>query len=147
MYKRILVATDGTKLSKKAVAAASKLAVELGAILTLVHVVPKYPNSFFDGLSVLGVKEIMQLEKALVAKAQASLDQLLNTTVDHHIDRNTVIVKSTNVSDALLKVAKKTKAELIVMASHGRGGVKRVLIGSETHQVLTHSEIPVLVIR
>lgn len=68
-------------------------------------------------------------------------------TVDHHIDRNTVVVKSTNVSEALVKVARKSKADLIVMASHGRGGVKRVLIGGETHQVLTYSEIPVLVIR
>ncbi len=147
MYKKILVATDGTKLSKKAVSAASKLAVELDAALTLVHVVPKYSNTFFDGLPVLSVKEVEQLEKALVAKAQASLDQLLEMTVDHHINRRTVVVRSTNVSEALLKVAQKSKADLIVMASHGRGGVKRLLIGSETHQVLTHSEIPVLVIR
>ncbi len=147
MYKKILVATDGTKLSKKAVVAASKLAVELGASLTLVRVVPKYSNTFFDGLPVLGVKEVQQLEKALVLKAQASLDQLLDIAVDHHIDRKAVVVRSTNISEALLKVAQKSKADLIVMASHGRGGVKRVLIGSETHQVLTHSEIPVLVIR
>ncbi len=147
MYKKILVATDGTKLSKKAVLAASKLAVELGATLTLVHVVPKYSNTFFDGLPVLSVKEITQLEQALVEKAQAGLDQLLDMTVSHHIDRETVVIKSTNISEALLKVAHKSKADLIVMASHGRGGVKRVLIGSETHQVLTHSEIPVLVIR
>lgn len=147
MYKKILVATDGTKLSKKAVEAASQLAVELGAALTLVRVVPKYPNTFFDGLAVLSVKEVDQLEKELAIKAQASLDQLVKGAVDHHISVNTTVVKSSNVSEALLKVAQKTKAELIVMASHGRGGIKRVLIGSETLQVLTHSEIPVLVIR
>ena len=147
MYKKIMVATDGTKLSKMAVDAASKLAVELGASLTLVRVVPKYAKTFFDGLSVLSVKEIDDLEKELTVKAQTSLDQLIKETVNHHISVNTVVVRSSNVSEALLKVAKKVKAELIVMATHGRGGVKRVLIGSETHQVLTHSEIPVLVIR
>lgn len=147
MYKRILVASDGTNLSKKAVKEASLVAVELGATLTLVRVVPKYPNTFFDGFSVLSVKKVNQLEKEMVDKAQASLALLLQDTVDHHISVNTVVVKSSNISEALLKVAKKSKAELIVMASHGRGGNKRVLIGSETLQVLTHSEIPVLVIR
>jgi len=147
MYKKILVATDGSKLSRKAVDAASRLAVELDASLTMVRVVPKYPNAFFDGQPVLSAKKVSELEKAQVVKAQASLDELREGTVDHHITVNTSVVKSSNVSEALLKVAQKMKADLIVMASHGRGGIKRVLIGSETLQVLTHSEIPVLVIR
>lgn len=147
MYKRILVATDGTKLSRKAVEEASRLAVAMGATLTLVRVVPKHPNTFFDGLAVLTVKEVEQLESAMTEKAKASLDQLLKSTVNQHISVNTVVVKSSNVSEAILKTAKKAKIDLIVMASHGRGGIKRVLIGSETLQVLTHSEIPVLVIR
>jgi nucleotide-binding universal stress UspA family protein len=58
-----------------------------------------------------------------------------------------VLAKSDIVSDALIAAAKKHKADLIVMASHGRKGVKRLLLGSETQQVLTHSEIPVLVLR
>jgi nucleotide-binding universal stress UspA family protein len=147
MYKKILVATDGTKLSKKAVKAASQLAVELGANLTLVQVVPKYPNTFFDGSPVFSVREIAQLEEKMTVKAKTSLNELVKDAVDHHIGVSTTVVKSSNVSEALLKVAQKTKADLIVMASHGRGGIKRVLIGSETLQVLTHSEIPVLVIR
>ena len=130
-----MVATDGTKLSRKAVEAASKLAVELSATLTIVRVVPSYPKTFFDGSSILSIKEMGDFEKELSEKAQASLDQLLKTTVDKHISVNTVVTRSTNVSDALLKVAKKSKAELIVMASHGRGGIKRVLLGSETLQV------------
>ena len=147
MYKRILVATDGTKLSKKAVEAASKLAADFDAVLTVVRIVPHYAKTFFDGSSVLSIKEMADIEKEWTVQAQASLDQLLKTTIDKHISVNTVVAKSSNVSDALLKVAKKSKAELIVMASHGRGGIKRVLLGSETLQVLTHSEIPVLVIR
>lgn len=147
MYKKIMVATDGSKLSRTAVEAASKLAVEIGAILTIVRVVPSYPKAFFDGSSILSIKEMDDFEKKLSEQAQASLDQLLKTTVDKHLSVNTVVTRSSNVSDALLKVAKKSKAELIVMASHGRAGIKRVLLGSETLQVLTHSEIPVLVIR
>lgn len=147
MFKKILVATDGTKLSKKAVEAASKLAADFDAVLTVVRIVPHYAKTFFDGSSVLSIKEMADIEKEWTVQAQASLDQLLKTTIDKHISVNTVVAKSSNVSDALLKVAKKSKAELIVMASHGRGGIKRVLLGSETLQVLTHSEIPVLVIR
>jgi nucleotide-binding universal stress UspA family protein len=147
MYKKILVATDGTKLSKKAVEAASKLAVDFDAVLTVVRIVPHYAKTFFDGSSILSIKEMADIEKEWTVQAQASLDQLLKTTIAKHISVNTVVAKSSNVSDALLKVAKKSKADLIVMASHGRGGIKRVLLGSETLQVLTHSEIPVLVIR
>lgn len=147
MYKKIMVATDGSKLSRKAVAAASALALELDAVLTLVRVVPHYAKTFFDGSSILSIKEMTQIEEDLTKKAQASLSQLLKTTVDKRISVNTVVIRSTDISGALLKVAKKTKTDLIVMASHGRGGIKRVLLGSETMLVLTHSEIPVLVIR
>lgn len=147
MYQKILVATDGSKLSRMAVEAASKLAVQLGCILTIVHVVPKYPQTYFDGSSVLSIREMDDYEKELTEKAQQSLDQLRKTIVDKHISVNTLVTRGSSISDTLIKVAHKTKSDLIVMASHGRGGIKRVLIGSETLQVLTHSEIPVLVIR
>lgn len=147
MYKKIVVATDGSKLSKMAVKAASDLAVDFGAVLTLVRVVPPFGKTFVDGSSVLSVKEMQEIEKEWTQQAQASLDQLLKNTVAKHISVNTVVTTSSNVSDALIKAAKKSKADLMVMASHGRGGIKRLLIGSETLQVLTHSEIPVLVIR
>jgi nucleotide-binding universal stress UspA family protein len=147
MYKKIMVSTDGSKLSRKAVASASALAAEFGADLTLVRVVPHYAKTFFDGSSVLSFKEMDQIEKDLTEQAQESLNQLLKNTVDRSVNARTVVTRSTDISGALLKVANKVKADLIVMASHGRGGIKRVLIGSETMQVLTHSEIPVLVIR
>lgn len=147
MYKKIMVATDGSKLSRKAVEAASQLAVELGSVLTIVRVVPNYPMTFFDGSSVLSIKEMDDFEKELTDKAQQSLDELRATSVDKHLSVNTLVTRGGDISSTLIKMAKKTKSDLIVMASHGRGGIKRVLIGSETLQVLTHSEIPVLVIR
>jgi len=142
-----MVATDGTKLSKKAVVAASALALEFNAILTLVRVVPYYSKTFFDGSSILSIKQMDQIEKGFTQKAQDSLSNLLKTSVDKSINVNTVIIRSSDISSALLKVASKTKADLIVMASHGRGRFKRILLGSETLQVLTNSERPVLVIR
>jgi len=58
-----------------------------------------------------------------------------------------MVSKSDVVSDAVILAAKRAKVDLIVMASHGRRGIKRLLLGSETQQVLTHSEVPVLVLR
>lgn len=63
MYKKILVATDGTKLSRKAVEVASELAVNFGAVLTIVRVVPPYQKKFFDGSSTLSIKEMTVMEK------------------------------------------------------------------------------------
>ena len=81
MYKKILVATDGTKLSRKAVEAASELAVDFDAVLTIVRVVPPYQKTFFDGSSMLSIKEMTAIEKEWEDKAHASLNQLLKTTV------------------------------------------------------------------
>ena len=58
-----------------------------------------------------------------------------------------VVSRSDIVSDAIIAAAKKHKADLVVMASHGRKGIKRLLLGSETQQVLTHCHVPVLVLR
>lgn len=87
------------------------------------------------------------IEKGFTQRAQDSLTQLLKTSVDKSLNVNTVVIRPSDISGALLNVASKTKADLIVMASHGRGGIKQILLGSETLQVLTYSEIPVLVIR
>jgi nucleotide-binding universal stress UspA family protein len=59
----------------------------------------------------------------------------------------TSVIKSDDISEGLIKAANKMKVDLIVMASHGRKGIKRLLLGSETQNVLTHSEVPVLVLR
>ncbi len=147
MYKRILVATDGSALSKKAVSSAIQLAATCGAELVAVKVVPRYPQAYFEGSIPLSVQEVGRIEKQWTEAAQASLDGVAKTAKTKGVTVKTVTVKSDVVSDALIAAAKKQKADLIVMASHGRKGIKRLLLGSETQQVLTHSHIPVLVLR
>ena len=148
MYKRILVATDGSNLSKKAVRAAFDMAAALGAQVTIVQVIPKFVQAYFDSSYYTSTKgEIEKMEMSWEQKAQKSLDALIKSANTKQVDVKTAIVKSYLVSDAILKTAKKSNIELIVMASHGRHGLKRLLLGSETLQVLTHSDIPVLVIR
>lgn len=147
MYKRILVATDGSTLSKKAVNNAIALASTCGADLVALKVVPRYPQSYFEGSISLSVEDVARVEKQWSEEAQTIVDSVKKTGEAKGVKVKAVVVKSDVVSDALISAAKKHKADLIVMASHGRKGVKRLLLGSETQQVLTHSEIPVLVLR
>lgn len=147
MYQRILVATDGSTLSKKAVTSAIELAATCGALLIALKVVPRYPQAYFEGSIPLPVEDIARVEKQWMESAQSLLAAVEKSAKAKGVSSQAVTVKSDVVSDAIIAAAKKHKAELIVMASHGRKGIKRLLLGSEILQVLTHSHIPVLVLR
>ena len=147
MYKRILVATDGSTLSKKAVNTAISLATLCGAELIALKVVPRYPQSYFEGSIPLSVEDVKRVEKQWAEDGQAVVDAVKKTAATKGVTVKAVTAKSDLVSDAVIAAAKKHDADLIVMASHGRKGIKRLLLGSETQHVLTHSHIPVLVLR
>jgi nucleotide-binding universal stress UspA family protein len=147
MYQHILVATDGSTLSKKAVTHAIALAATCGAELVALKVVPRYPQAYFEGSIPLSVAEIARIEGQWTEAAKAALDAVQKAAKAKGVVAKAVTVKSDVVSEAIIATAKKHKADLILMASHGRKGIKRLLLGSETQQVLTHSHIPVLVLR
>lgn len=147
MYKKILVATDGSTLSKKAVSSAIALAGLCGAELVALKVVPRYPQSYFEGGLPLAVQDVARIEKQWADDGQAVVDAVKTTAEGKGLKAKAVTVKSDLVAEAVIAAARKHKADLIVMASHGRRGIKRLLLGSETQQVLTHSHIPVLVLR
>ena len=147
MYKRILVATDGSTLSKKAVTGAIGLAAACGAELIALKVVPRYPQAYFEGSIPLSAGDVSRVEKQWTDAAQAALDLVVKLAAIKNVQAKGITTKSDVVSDAIIAAAKKQNADLIVMASHGRKGIKRLLLGSETQQVLTHSHIPVLVLR
>lgn len=147
MYKKILVATDGSTLSKKAVSSAIELAAVSGAALIVLKVVPRYPQSYFEGGLALQAAEVNRVEKQWAEEGQAIVDEVQKLAEAQGVNAKGVTAKSDLVSEAIIAAAKKNKCDLIVMASHGRRGVKRLLLGSETQQVLTHTHIPVLVLR
>lgn len=147
MYQRILVATDGSTLSKKAVSSAIAMAALMQAELVALKVVPRYPQSYFEGGLAVQASEITRVEKQWIEHGQAVVDAVQKTAESKGVKTKAVTVKSDLISDAIIATAKKHKCDLIVMASHGRRGIKRILLGSETQQVLTHSHIPVLVLR
>ena len=147
MYQRILVATDGTNLSKRAVASAISLAALCGAELVALKVIPRYPQSYFEGGLALQAAEVSRVEKQWAEDGQAIVDAVQKAAQAKGVKAKAVTVKSDLVSDAIISATKKHKCDLIVMASHGRRGIKRLLLGSETQLVLTHSHVPVLVLR
>lgn len=147
MYQRILVATDGSTLSKKAVNSAIALAALSGAELVALKVIPRYPQSYFEGSIPLSTQDVARVEQQWAEDGQSVVDAVKKAGEAKGVKVKAVTAKSDVVSDAVISAAKKYKADLIVMASHGRKGIKRLLLGSETQQVLTHTSLPVLVLR
>ncbi len=147
MYQRILVATDGSDLSKTAVRSAIELAAAIGAELIALYVVPRYPVSYFEGGITISVEDIAGIEKQWNDKGQAVVDAVQQEAQAADVKAIAVVSQSDLVAESIMAAAKKHGCDLVVMASHGRKGIKRVLLGSETQHVLTHSTVPVLVLR
>lgn len=147
MYKSILIPTDGSKLSDKAAKAGLEMAALMDAQVVLLKVVPRYPVSYFEGGVASAYADVGRIEKDWANQAQADVDALKTKAEAKGLKAKAVTVRSDLVAEAIIAAAKKHKCELIVMASHGRKGIKRLLLGSETTHVLTHSHIPVMVLR
>ena len=147
MFKRILVATDGSMLSKRAVASAISLAAQHDADLIALTVVPRYATTYFDGAMTFSHEDVARIEKQWAERAQEMLGAISTRAQAAGVRIKTAAISSDRVADAVIAASKKHKSDLIVMASHGRNGIKRLLLGSETQHVLTHSALPVLVLR
>jgi nucleotide-binding universal stress UspA family protein len=149
MFKHILLPTDGSKLSNKAVKQAIKLASELGARITAVNVTAQTHTPLMDDGFIVPEIPIMQkrIEKAEADLSKKILDAVGKSAANAGVEFEAVALTSDLPYEAIIKQAEKSRCDLIVMASHGRRGLQGVLLGSETIKVLTHSTIPVLVVR
>jgi nucleotide-binding universal stress UspA family protein len=147
MFKHILVPTDGSVFSNKAVATGARLAQALGAKLLLLHVrSPIVSPHHVEGgaLSHLGGKVEMQ---EIEDEERKLLDAALAIASADCSNAETAFIAGYYTYDAIIRIAREQDCDLIVMASHGRRGITSLLIGSETQRVLTHTAIPVLVVR
>ena len=147
MYQRILVPTDGSTLSKKAVKSAVELAAGIGAEVLALNVVPRYPLSYFEGGVSIPPADVARVEKQWAEQGQALAGEVETAARKAGVAARGITMRSDLVAEAILAAAKKHKCDLIVMASHGRKGIKRLLLGSETQHVLTQGSVPVLVLR
>jgi len=147
MFKHILVATDGSKLSTKAVVYAIRAAKCFGARLTVCFATTRYSvGAYGEGVLYVAASEA-QYDKLCREEAARILDAVARRSKTAGVKSNIMQAVAAAPWQAILATAKKCECDLIVMASHGRRGVKALLMGSETQKVLTHSTLPVIVVR
>ena len=146
MFKNILIPTDGSELSRRAVQTAVELAKLHQARLVGIHVIPDYHLLIaYEGAFDPVTEE--RIEEEAKTRAEAYLAFIRSAAQEAGVPCETVCDTSDHPYDAILKTANARKCDLIVMTSHGRKGLAAMLLGSETRKVLAHGRIPVLVVR
>jgi nucleotide-binding universal stress UspA family protein len=145
MFKHLLVPVDGSDVSKKSLKKVAALAKADGAAITLVYVSDPLPPMVYSD-STMGYG-ISQKEHVKVCEAYAKdVFKQAATALGTGMKAKTLHISNSTLSEGILDGAKKAKADVIVMASHKRTGLKSILLGSETHEVIVHSKLPVLVL-
>jgi nucleotide-binding universal stress UspA family protein len=144
MFKRVLVPTDGSELSGKAIDAAVELAKGMKASLVGVTAVEPYS---YSSLSEYRPETLEDYERRMDEVAAQRLGRITDVAARAGVAVETVVAKTFSPYEGIIDTAKEKSCDLIVMASHGRRGLNAVLLGSETQKVLTHSKIPVMVYR
>jgi nucleotide-binding universal stress UspA family protein len=145
MYSHILIATDGSPLAAKAVTQGLALAKLLGARVTAVTVTE--PWATMATPEVLNEPFVQGFERAASEAAERILDAAKTAAKTAGVDCSLLHVRDRFPAEGILEAAANGGVELIVMASHGRRGVARFLLGSQASEVLTHSRVPVLIVR
>jgi len=144
MFKRILVPTDGSDLTAKAAATAISLAKAVGATLNTLSVKEPFPYSAISEMQPVPPQEFFDAQERIAAERVNAVREACNAAGQ---PCETFTVEAVHPWEAIIEHAKNNGCDLIVMSSHGRRGVTALLLGSETQKVLTHSTIPVLVVR
>ena len=148
MFKHILIPTDGSKLAARGVKAGVKLAKALGARVTLLHVLPPYLPVMYGGLDGHAHSTARRTFKRNSERAArltlAAAEQQARAA---GVKCTTRFTTDPEPWGGILRVARAGRCDAIAMASHGRGGLGGLILGSETQRVLSHSSLPVLVTR
>ena len=144
MFKRILVPTDGSDITSKAVSTALGLAKASGGQLFAISVKEPFPYSAISEMQPVPPQEFYDAQERIAAarvKAVVDAAQAAGIVCHGHT------VEALHPWEAILDHAKAQQCDLVVMASHGRRGVAALLLGSETQRVLIHSTLPVLIVK
>ena len=144
MYRSILIPTDGTEITAKAVASGIALAKALGARLSTITVKEPFPYSAISEMQPIPPQEFYDAQERI---ALNRVNEVVASARASGMECQAFTVEATHPWEAIVDHAKTQSCDLIVMTSHGRRGVSALLLGSETQKVLTHSKVPVLVVR
>ena len=147
MFHRILVSTDGSPRSSRAIKTAAELAQTHGATLTIFHAIPTYRTPYYaEGMGFAWPSETQYL-KGMGREAARILAGARALAAKQGVASTAVHAQGDDIALAIVAAAGKARADLIVMASHGRKGLGKLLLGSETQKVLARTGVPVLVVR
>jgi nucleotide-binding universal stress UspA family protein len=144
MYRSILIPTDGTEITAKAVNTGIALAKALGARLSTITVKEPFPYSAISEMQPIPPQEFYDAQERI---ALNRVKEVVAAAEKAGLDCQAFTVEATHPWEAIVDHAKTQACDLIVMASHGRRGVSALLLGSETTRVLVHSDVPVLVVK
>ena len=144
MYQHLLIPTDGTEVTAKAVDTAIALARALGARLSTLTVKEPFPYSAISEMQPIPPQEFYDAQERI---ATSRVKAVVERATAAGLACEAYTVEAPHPWEAILDHAKSRGVDLVVMASHGRRGVSALLLGSETQRVLVHSEIPVLVVK
>jgi nucleotide-binding universal stress UspA family protein len=145
MFKHILIPTDGSSLSRIAVERGLEMAKAMDARVTVLHV--GTPFHVFAARTAAITDTRPEYERHAKAKGLEITLAVEAAAKKEGVNCRTTIVAGEHPYEEIIRTAGEEGCDLVVMASHGRKGVKALLLGSETQKVLTHSSIPVLVYR
>jgi nucleotide-binding universal stress UspA family protein len=144
MFKRILIATDGSEVATKAVSAGLKLAKQLVARVVVMTASEPLPATVIAETIAANFPE--SFEKAAKEAAEKILGKVRGEALTMRVECETLHVTN-SPAEAIIETAKTNACDLIVMGSHGRGGIARLLLGSQATKVVTLSSVPVLICR
>jgi nucleotide-binding universal stress UspA family protein len=145
MYKHILIPTDGSPQSAKAIAGAIELAKAIGAKVTGLFAAPPATPIFYRDNLPAGFGTMEEHKQLIEESAARFLEVVTQAAKQAGVPCEIISVTSDYPADTILETAAERNCDLIVMATHGRRGISSVLLGSETQRVVTHAKIPVLV--
>jgi nucleotide-binding universal stress UspA family protein len=145
MFKHVLIPTDGSPLSEKAALQGVHLAKSLNAAVTAFHAAPKFHVVTYKTEMLEDTKQLYEQDSR--AHAEKYVGVIENAAREAGVSCKTSFATSDHPYEAIIAASEANGCDLVVMASHGRKGVQALLLGSETQKVLTHSRIPVLVLR
>jgi nucleotide-binding universal stress UspA family protein len=147
MYKHILIPTDGSQLSDKAIEAGIAFAHSIRARVTGFTAVPEYQVPSQNELMARHGMSLEQYELEARRHAEAALQRIADRARAAGVDYDAEFVQSDRPHEAIIRAAQKHGCDLIFMASHGRRGISALVHGSQTQAVLANSTIPTLVYR
>ena len=147
MFKHILVPTDGSPLSQEAVTRAISFSREAGARITFLCAEHPFPAMYYGEGAIFAPHAPAEFHEREDSAAHAILDAAEKEAQEAGVECSKVAVISEEPYESIIEAANRNNCDLIFMASHGRRGLKALLLGSETQKVLTHSTIPVLIHR